>query len=110
MQIKSRKRGEVNIVKVRGHSGTHGSSPLADAIAEHCSRGERLFLMDLRKMTITHDTDVCDILAASACVSKSGGTVRLLISPDSSFFLRSTGIVGKVIQCYEDERAALESF
>ena len=110
MKIATKKVSNVTVVLLSRQRGDR-DFPVRDALSCMCRSGERLFLIDLRQVADIGSSEVGELAAAHKTVIDSGGIVKYLLKADSPVQeVINLVRLNEVFDCYEDERAALESF
>ena len=106
------KSGEVHIIKI-AYSVTLGASAeaLRKIVDGLVGTGARFIIIDLCQTIKIDAGGVGTLVSCKQKVTNAGGIVNLLLRPDSPMQeVINLVHLNEVFVCYEDERAALESF
>ncbi len=113
MKVATKKCGEVTVFVLSQEPWHSGLSfhPLCDSIADIDTSCKPRILVDMRNVAYVDALAVSELLDASKTVTKAGGVMKLLLLPGSQTRLVLYRVLlNEILKCYEDERAALESF
>lgn len=83
MDIRERQTGETAIIELAGRL-TINDQPgmLKDAVAEVVKRGAKTVLLDLSGVRYIDSTRLGELIAAHVTVSRTGGRLKLVATPD----------------------------
>ena len=83
MEIRQRENGDVAVVELSGRLTINDQAGLLkDAVARAVSHGARHVLLDLSGVRYIDSTRLGEIIAAHVTVSRQGGRLKLVATPD----------------------------
>ena len=111
MEIRERQTGETAIIELAGRlTVTDRPGLLKDAIAVALQRGARQVLLDLSGVKYIDSTRLGELIAAHVTVTRQGGRLKLVATPDRVVeLLRMAGLEGVFEQYASAEDASRQT-
>jgi anti-sigma B factor antagonist len=107
MEIRSRDVGKAAVVELSGRL-TINDQPgmLKDAVDKAVSNGSRHVLLDLSRVRYIDSTRLGELIAAHITMSRQGGRLKLVATPDRILELLAMAGLADVFERYPDVEAA----
>ena len=111
MRISTRDAGGVTILDLKGKITIGGGDvELRDAVVEALAAGSLSILLNLKRVSALDSSGVGEIVASYKTLANRGGKLKLEnLSPKVTDVLMLTELL-KVLEIFEDEQEAVESF
>ncbi len=111
LEIKEKQVGSVTVLHLRGRlAAGEGSDELSEKLQSLVAAGHSALLLECSQLTGIDSQGISALVRGYVSISKRGGRIKLLkLSPRARYVLEITHLL-KVIDAFDDERAALRSF
>jgi len=111
MEIREHKIGRITILRVSGQA-TMTAEPqrLSAAVSDHLGEGDRLFIIDLSDCQRMDSMGLGEIVKTYRLVNEKEGVVKLASVPLPLRGTISAVKLAGVLEVYDSERAAVNSF
>ena len=109
MELQSRKKGNVCIVKCTGTIRMSSEDKIAARIDALLEEGERYFVIDLLKVPWMDTAAITEIIVSHKHASEQGGKIKVVLN-DKGHDLFTVTQLKKVISTYGDVESALGDF
>ncbi len=111
MELSERKVGKVTVIKVKGLvTMTDQPQRLSHLVRQHLEAGDYLFTINLAECERMDSVGIGELVKAYDLVSRRQGQLKLSNLPLSLRGVFNVAGLTKVIEVFDDEQAAINSF
>lgn len=111
MQIKDREAGSATVIELIGEAKARDHYEiLQKLLRDHLSQGRKRFVINLAECRWIDSAGLGELIKAFGHVMREGGSLKLAAPPEKIRNILSITHVTQVIELFDTEAAALESF
>src|SRR4030095_261875 len=111
MEISGRRVGAVTVIDFKGEAGRPGQfDSFQQLVRERLAAGERWFVVNLSECGWIDSSGLGELIKSFVHVMRQGGMLKLAAVPDKVRGILTVTNLTQVLDLYDDERGAIESF